>query len=84
MGRRQAEEQEDRRSGRRALARAFGERFQETYDHQRWLDERLEARGGSRSVLKDAAIRLGALNWGGFFPAQPETPGKLAVFAFAF
>jgi ferritin-like metal-binding protein YciE len=67
-----------------ALARAFNEHLQETYNHQRWADERLEARGGSPSWLKDAAMRLGALNWGGFFAAQPETPGKLAVFAFAF
>ena len=29
-------------------------------------------------------MRLGALNWGGFFQAQPDTPGKLACFAFAF
>jgi ferritin-like metal-binding protein YciE len=29
-------------------------------------------------------MRLGAINWGGFFAAQPETPGKLAVFTFAF
>ena len=29
-------------------------------------------------------MRLGALNWGGFFQAQPDTPAKLAGFAFAF
>jgi ferritin-like metal-binding protein YciE len=29
-------------------------------------------------------MRLGALNWGGFFAAQPDTPGKLAGFAYAF
>ena len=29
-------------------------------------------------------MRLGALNWGMFFGAQPDTPGKLAAFAFAF
>ena len=36
------------------------------------------------STLKDAALRLGALNWGGFFAAQPDTPAKLAGFAYAF
>ena len=29
-------------------------------------------------------MRLGALNWGGFFQAQPDTPAKLAGFAYAF
>jgi ferritin-like metal-binding protein YciE len=29
-------------------------------------------------------MRLGALNWGAFFAAQPDTPGKLAAFAHAF
>ena len=29
-------------------------------------------------------MRLGALNWGAFFQAQPDTPGKLAAFAYAF
>ena len=46
--------------------------------------ERLEAIGGSTSLLKDAGMRLGALNWGGFFQAQPDTPAKLAGFAYAF
>jgi ferritin-like metal-binding protein YciE len=32
---------------------------------------------------KDAALRLGALNWGVFFAAQPDTPAKLAGFAYA-
>jgi ferritin-like metal-binding protein YciE len=29
-------------------------------------------------------MRLGALNWGLFFQSHPDTPGKLAAFAFAF
>jgi len=29
-------------------------------------------------------MRLGALNWGTFFQAHPDTPGKLAAFAYAF
>jgi Domain of unknown function (DUF892) len=45
---------------------------------------RLAALGGSNSAFKDAAMRLGALNWGLFFQAQPDTPHKLAAFAFAF
>ncbi len=36
------------------------------------------------SRLKDAALRAGALNWGAFFGVQPDTPAKLAGFAYAF
>ena len=66
------------------LARIYEEHLAETRDQQRRVGERLEALGGSPSRLKDSAMRLGALNWGGFFQAQPDTPAKLAGFAFAF
>jgi ferritin-like metal-binding protein YciE len=66
------------------LARVYAEHLEETRDQQRRVAERLDALGGSPSRLKDAAMRLGALNWGGFFQAQPDTPAKLAGFAFAF
>src|SRR5207253_10160118 len=39
---------------------------------------------GDSSGVRDAALRLGALNWGAFFQAHPDTPGKLAGFARAF
>ena len=29
-------------------------------------------------------MRMGALNWAEFFHAHPDTPGKLAAFAYAF
>jgi ferritin-like metal-binding protein YciE len=29
-------------------------------------------------------MRIGALNWSMFFDAHPDTPGKLAAFAYAF
>ena len=29
-------------------------------------------------------MRLGAINWGAFFQFQPDTPAKLAGFAYAF
>jgi ferritin-like metal-binding protein YciE len=44
----------------------------------------LRARGGSPSAIKDAALRLGALNLGTFLKAQTDTPAKLAAFAYAF
>jgi ferritin-like metal-binding protein YciE len=71
-------------SGDPALARIYEEHLAETRDQQRLVEERLDAYGASPSRLKDAALRLGALNWGGFFAAHPDTPGKLAAFAYAF
>jgi ferritin-like metal-binding protein YciE len=66
------------------LARLYSEHLEETRGHQRLVEERLDARGGDPSGLKDAALRLGALNWGAFFRTHPDTPGKLAAFAYAF
>jgi len=66
------------------LARIYEEHLAETREQQRLVDERLEARGGSSTSLKDMAMRAGALNWGMFFQTHPDTPGKLACFAYAF
>jgi ferritin-like metal-binding protein YciE len=66
------------------LARIYAEHLDETRDHQALVRERLDELGGSPASLKDAGMRVGALNWGAFFAAQPDTPGKLAAFAFAF
>ena len=66
------------------LAKLFHEHLQETRDHQRLVGERLEARGGGPSPLKDAAMRGGALSWATFFETHPDTPGKLVAFAYAF
>jgi ferritin-like metal-binding protein YciE len=67
----------------RALA-VFEEHLNETREHERAVTERLEARGSSPSKLKDIGLRLGGLNIGAFFGAQPDTPAKLTGFAFAF
>jgi ferritin-like metal-binding protein YciE len=66
------------------LAAIYAEHLDETHGHQVRLEERLAAHGGSPSIVKDAAMRIGALNWGAFFQAQPDTPGKLWAFAYAF
>jgi ferritin-like metal-binding protein YciE len=66
------------------LANLFEEHLGETREQQRLVEERLTAREGRTNSIKDAALSLGALNWGGFFAAQPDTPGKLCAFAFAF
>jgi ferritin-like metal-binding protein YciE len=66
------------------LAKLYEEHLAETREHEQRVEDRLEAIGGSTSAVKDAAMRLGALNWGAFFQAQPDTPAKLAGFAYAF
>jgi ferritin-like metal-binding protein YciE len=71
-------------AGTGGLATAFDDHRLETQEHQRLVEARLESRGDAPSKVKDAALRLGALNWGGFFQAQPDTPAKLAAFQFAF
>jgi ferritin-like metal-binding protein YciE len=74
----------ERLGGSGELALTYSDHRRETEEHQRLIADRLEARGAAPSKIKDAALRLGALNWGGFFQAQPDTPPKLAAFAFAF
>jgi len=66
------------------LAALYAQHLDATHGHQVRLEERLEAHGSSPSALKNAAMRMGALNWGAFFQAQPDTPGKLCAFAYAF
>lgn len=71
-------------AGDAELERVYREHLEESREHERLVSERLEAHGAGPSRLKDAAMRAGALNWGMFFQAHPDTPGKLAAFAFAF
>jgi ferritin-like metal-binding protein YciE len=67
-----------------ALADAFREHLEETREHQRLVDARLDALGGHPARFQAAAMRGSALNLGTFFKAQPDTPAKLAGFAYAF
>lgn len=66
------------------LSQDYEQHLEQTKNHKSLIEERLEARGASPNALKDAAMKLGALNWGTFFAAQPDTPAKLAAFAYAF
>jgi ferritin-like metal-binding protein YciE len=66
------------------LEQAYREHLEQTRGHRETLERLLEARGGSPSRLKDAALRASALNLGLFFQSQADTPGKLAAFAYAF
>lgn len=73
-----------RLAGASELASAYEEHLAQTRRHEQLIDELLRSHGESPSIIKDAALRLGALNWGMFFAAQPDTPAKLAAFAYAF
>src|SRR3954453_16253136 len=66
------------------LASVFAEPLEPTRDHQRLIDELLDERGAGPSRFQAAGMRIGALNLGTFFKAQPDTPDKLAGFAYAF
>jgi ferritin-like metal-binding protein YciE len=67
-----------------ALAEVFAEHLEQTREHQRLVDERLAAHDAGPSRFQAGAMRAGALNLGTFFKAQPDTPVKLAGFAYAF
>jgi len=66
------------------LADVFRQHLEETREQDRLVKERLEAHDASPSRFKSTGLRIGGLNIGGFFKAQPDTPVKLAGFAFAF
>ncbi|HWI06105.1 MAG TPA: DUF892 family protein [Solirubrobacteraceae bacterium] len=71
-------------AGMDELAQVFEEHLEQTREHQRLVDERLDELGSRPARLHAGAMRIGALNIGGFFKAQPDTPLKLAGFAYAF
>ncbi len=66
------------------LAAAFRDHLLETERHERLVRELLRGRGARPSVLKDLAMRAGGAGFLLFARAQPDTPGKLAAFAYAF
>jgi ferritin-like metal-binding protein YciE len=71
-------------AGNPELAQLYSQHLEETRAQQRLVHARLEARGGSTTALKDLAMGAGGLAWGMFFEQHPDTPGKLAVFGYAF
>jgi ferritin-like metal-binding protein YciE len=67
-----------------SLRRLFETHLEETREHQRLVDERLGELGSRPGRFQAIALRGSALNLGGFFKAQPDTPVKLGGFAYAF
>jgi ferritin-like metal-binding protein YciE len=71
-------------AGDEQLKQAYEHHHTETKGQQERIKARLEARDASKNLLKDVAMRFGALNWGTFLAVQPDTPVKLAGFAYSF
>lgn len=70
--------------GDERMTSLYAEHLDETMRQQETVEERLRAHGRGPSRFKDTAMKAGAINWSTFFGAQPDTPGKLAAFAYAF
>jgi ferritin-like metal-binding protein YciE len=66
------------------LAAVFRDHLDETREQQRLVEERLRAHDAKPSRFQSTGMRIGGANLSGFFAAQPDTPAKLAGFAFAF
>jgi len=71
-------------AGFEQLAEVFRDHLEVTREQQRLVEERLRAHGAKPSRFQNAGMRIGGVNLSGFFAAQPDTPAKLAGFAFAF
>ncbi|MCW2983896.1 MAG: uncharacterized protein JWR63_1466 [Conexibacter sp.] len=77
-------EQAEKVGGDPELIAIYRDHLDVTREQAGLVEARLELLGAAPSKVKDAAMRLGAFNWGGFFLAHPDTPGKLAAFAYAY
>jgi ferritin-like metal-binding protein YciE len=66
------------------LRKVFEDHLEETRAQQAAVEARLSAHDARPSRFKSALLRLGGINLGGFFGAQPDTAAKLAGFTFAF
>jgi ferritin-like metal-binding protein YciE len=71
-------------AGEPELAKVLSDHLEETRAQQATVRARIEARGERPSRFKSVLLRIGGVNLGAFFGAQPDTPAKLAGFAFAF
>src|SRR3954468_18482934 len=66
------------------LEKVFKDHLEETQAQQEIIKARLSATGGGPNKMPGGALRLGAVNIGGFFKANPDTPAKLVGFSYAF
>jgi ferritin-like metal-binding protein YciE len=66
------------------LVDAFRTHLDQTREHHRLIEQRLQAHNSRPSRLQEGALSFGALNMSAFLAVQPDTDVKLAGFAFAF
>jgi ferritin-like metal-binding protein YciE len=71
-------------AGDPGLAEDFRQHHLETEKQAEMVRERLEALGGSPSMLKDAIMKLGGKGFLLFARVQPETPGRLIDHAYSY
>jgi ferritin-like metal-binding protein YciE len=71
-------------AGDEEIARIYSAHLMQSQEHERYIRERLQARGATPSKLKDLASKGGALGIGVAAAAAPDTPITLAATAFAF
>jgi ferritin-like metal-binding protein YciE len=71
-------------AGSSPLPDLFREHRKETREHQRLVQQRLKAHDASPSRIQDTLLSIGGVSMGAFFAVQPDTPAKIAGFAFAF
>jgi ferritin-like metal-binding protein YciE len=71
-------------AGFEELAEVFREHLEETREQQQLVEARLRDHDARPSRFQNTGMRIGGMNIGAFFAAQPDTPAKLAGFAFAF
>jgi ferritin-like metal-binding protein YciE len=70
-------------AGHPTLATLYAEHLEESRSQTARVERRLHSLGADDPTFQDAALKLGALNWGLFFQAQQDTPAKLLAFAYA-
>ena len=71
-------------AGDPSLSADFSKHHEETETQAEMVRERLEAHGGSPSVIKDAVMKLGGKGFLLFAGVQPETPGRLVDHAYSY
>ena len=71
-------------AGDPALGAMYRHHLTETEGQAEMVAERLEALGGSPSVVKDAVMRVGGKGFLLFARVMPETPGRLAAHSYSY
>jgi len=71
-------------AGDSELQRIFVEHLNETEEHERLVRDQLERRDAGPSTVKDVAGRVGGWGMILFARVNPDSPGKLAMHAYAY